>query len=368
MRRNLSEVEEMKLRTILILLWLLLAGSAFANVAPVVTNVQAVQQASPSQLVVITYDVLDTDGDAMTVSLQISADGGATWAVPVNTVSGDIGDGILSGVGYQIIWDAGIDYPSHSGTEYQAKVLSDDHQEDTFEGMVLVPAGPYDMGATYQSPYSLPIHTVTVPAFYIDIYEVTNAQYKAFCDATSRAYPPDPTSSFYTPPYFSNPTYANYPVVNVDWYDAGAYAVWAGKRLPTEAEWERAAKGNADNRRWPWGDTWIAANANVGSGNADGYTYTSPVGNYPEGMSSDGCYDMAGNVWEWCEDDWHSSYNIAGRPDNGSAWIDNPRGSFRVERGGSWDYYYTSARCANRNYNYPSYRYSSVGFRCARTP
>lgn len=346
------------MRLMLTIAGLMITGLAWANVTPVVTNVQAVQQAFPSQLVVITYDVLDTDGDAMTVSLQISEDGGSTWTVPVNTVSGDIGIGILSGVNYQIIWNAGIDHPSHTGTQYQAQVIADD------AAMVLVPAGPYDMGADYQSPYSLPIHTVTVPAFYIDIYEVTNAQYRAFCDATSRAYPSDPGFTG-MPNYFTNPLYANYPVVNVDWYDAGAYATWAGKRLPSEAEWERAAKGNADNRQWPWGNVWTASRANVGGGNADGYAYTAPVGHYPTGISLSGCYDMAGNVWEWCEDDWHGSYT--GAPTDGSAWVENPRGSNRILRSGSWNNSGSWASCTYRSYYYSTYRYYDVGFRCSRT-
>jgi formylglycine-generating enzyme required for sulfatase activity len=241
--------------------------------------------------------------------------------------------------------------------------------DNTPAGMVLVPAGPYSMGADYDAPASLPIHTVNVPAFYMDIYEVTNAQYKVFCDSTSRAYPSDPTSDFYTPPYFSNPVYANYPVVNVDWNDAGAYATWAGKRLPTEAEWELAAKGNTDNRQWPWGDTWVAANANIFDNPADGYTYTSPVGNYSDGISPAGCYDMAGNVWEWCEDDCHGDYN--GAPTDANAWIDSPRGSYRINRGGSWfmgDSHGTHTRCARRSYDYPSERYYAIGFRCAKTP
>jgi formylglycine-generating enzyme required for sulfatase activity len=231
-------------------------------------------------------------------------------------------------------------------------------------GMVYVPAGPYQMGADYNSPYSLPIHTVNVPAFYMDISEVTNIRYKAFCDATSRAYPSDAGFSN-MPNYFTDPAYANYPVVNVDWYDAGAYATWAGKRLPTEAEWERAAKGNTDNRQYPWGDIWVETNANIG-GMADGYPNTSPVGTYPNGISPVGCYDMVGNMYEWCEDDWHSSYN--GAPTNGSAWIDYPHGSNRVLRGGSWFGSGTSARCAYRGTFNPTIRYNFVGFRFAKTP
>ncbi|MCX6600869.1 MAG: SUMF1/EgtB/PvdO family nonheme iron enzyme, partial [bacterium] len=262
-----------------------------------------------------------------------------------------------------------------SGTTYFWRIVAHDnhgHSADGpvwsfttegFAGMVLVPAGSFVMGSTVVGGYSIPEHTVNVPAFYMDIYEVTNAQYKAFCDATSRVYPPNP--SYYTN-YFTDPAYVNYPVVNVTWYDAGAYAAWAGKRLPREAEWERAAKGNTDNRQWPWGDTWVAANANIWDNPADGYTYTAPVGNYPNGISPAGCFDMAGNVYEWCEDDWHSNYT--GAPADGSAWIDSPRGSFRVVRGGSWDGDNTSTRCAGRGSGYPPGRYYIIGFRCARTP
>ncbi len=230
--------------------------------------------------------------------------------------------------------------------------------------MVLIPAGPYDMGAEYYQ-YTQPIHTVNVPAFYIDVYEVTNAQYKTFCDATARVYPDDPGFSS-MPNYFTNTAYANYPVVNVYWQDAKDYAAWAGKRLPTEAEWERAAKGNTDNRQYPWGDTWVAANANIGYNPADGYTNTSPVGNYLSGISPAGCYDMVGNVWEWCEDDFHLGYT--GAPTDGSAWIDNPRGDRRVNRGGSWDNDLVWTRCASRDSYNPTDRYGSIGFRCARTP
>jgi formylglycine-generating enzyme len=236
-------------------------------------------------------------------------------------------------------------------------------------GMVLVPGGPYTMGSSVVGGDAVPEHTVSVPAFYMDIYEVTNAQYKAFCDATSRAYPTDPVYNG-MPNYFTNLLYVNYPVVNVDWNDARAYATWAFKRLPTEAEWERAAKGNTDNRQWPWGDTWVAANANIGFDNADGYTYTSPVGNYPNGISPAGCYDMAGNVWEWCEDDYHPNYT--GAPTNGSAWIDSPRGSYRIVRDGFWGSPPTSlqARCAFRSYTDPTTRGGvggNLGFRCAKT-
>lgn len=242
-------------------------------------------------------------------------------------------------------------------------VCSNNSWSEIPEGMVYVPAAQYSMGAAYQS-WAQPIHPVNVPAFCIDIYEVTNAQYRAFCVAMGHPVPPDPGFPN-MPDYFNNPVYANYPVVELDWFDAKAYCEWrgAGYRLPTEAEWERAAKGCVDNRQWPWGDTWVAANANVGGGNTDGYPNTSPVGSFPSGISPAGCYDMAGNVWEYCEDDWHSSYN--GAPFDGSAWIDTPRAADRVNRGGSWYYSGSNSRCAYRTQAGTG---DDRGFRCARTP
>jgi formylglycine-generating enzyme len=342
-------------------LFLLMAVCAIANTIPVVSNVNAMQQ-NGTQLVQVTYDVSDADNDKMTVSLQISADAGVTWDVPVITVSGDIGDSIPSGTNYEIIWNAGLDYPEHAGTQYKAKVLANDNAAP--DGMVRVPAGSFVMGSTVVGGTSIPEHTVNVPAYYIDIYEVTNAQYKVFCDATSRSYPADPGFSGMSN-YFTNAAYANYPVVMVSWEDANAYATWRGKRLPTEAEWERAARGNTDNRLYPWGNTWIGGYSNI-VGSSDGYAYTSPVGTFPSGISPAGCHDMAGNVFEWCEDDWHTNYS--GAPTNGSAWVDNPRSTNRILRGGSWGNNDLNTRSAVRVMNNMGSGINNTGFRCAKTP
>ncbi|MCX6639749.1 MAG: SUMF1/EgtB/PvdO family nonheme iron enzyme [bacterium] len=164
--------------------------------------------------------------------------------------------------------------------------------------MVLIPAGTFTMGSTQVGGTAIPEHQVHLDAYWMDKYEVTNAQYKLFCDTTGHHYPSDPGFSGMSN-YFTNSLYSNYPVVRVSWFDADSFATWAGKRLPTEAEWERAAKGDQDNRLWPWGDNLGTNNANI-YGSGDGYTYTSPVGTFPTGVSPAGCYDMAGNVCEWC--------------------------------------------------------------------
>jgi sulfatase modifying factor 1 len=232
--------------------------------------------------------------------------------------------------------------------------------------MVLIPAGEFEMGSKVDSFFSQPVHSVTLHAFWLDKYEVTNAQYKAFCDATQRAYPPDDFDGIKN--YFTNHAFKNYPVVAVTWVDAKAYAKWAGKRLPTEAEWEYAAKG-VDNYNYPWGNTWIAANANIGDNPADRHDYMAPVGTYTQGKSQFGCYDMAGNVGEWCEDYIHNNY--LGAPNDGSAWNEASylNGSpARVMRGGAWIMDSSFAGAANRGFFLQDERSYFVGFRCAKTP
>lgn len=344
-----------------IFLGLLLPFAVLANNPPVVTNVTA-QQQSGSQLVRVTYDVTDADNDTMTISLQISSDAGATWTVPVRTVGGNVGNGVISGTNYEIMWDAGEDYAEHEGTEYKAKIIANDNAPRS-EVMVFVPAGTYSIGSESIPEIAVPVHNVTLLAFYIDMFEVTNAQYKAFCDATSREYPPDPSFPL-MPNYSTNPAFRNYPVVNVYWDDAEAYAVWKGRRLPTEAEWEAAAKGNVAPHAFPWGDQFADSCANV-MGNLDGYERVAPVGSFPAGVSWVGCHDMAGNVYEMVEDDWHNNY--VGAPTNTNPWIDNPRANMRVMRGGSWSDTSMVAQCAWRSsIMHPMGYFNFVGFRCAK--
>ena len=235
----------------------------------------------------------------------------------------------------------------------------------TPEGMVLIPAGEFQMGSDNGTDDAKPVHTVYGDAFYMDVYEVTMGQYRKFMQATGHRALPDWVSEY-------SPT-DMHPVVGVSWYDAMAYATWAGKRLPTEAEWEYAACGGLAKLKSPSRKTLATRQANyeyhvgetkaVGRSAANGY----------------GLYDMAGNVWEWCLDkydaDFYARSGDRRNPLSGAPtlpWLlENftslPTNSSRVLRGGSWNNTAQNLRVANRNRNTPTNTNDNIGFRCAKT-
>ncbi len=214
------------------------------------------------------------------------------------------------------------------------------------EDMAFIPGGEFLMGSNDGEPDEKPVHKVYLDAYYIDKYEVTNKQYREFVEATGHR----------EPVYWGED---DHPVVYVRREDAVAYATWAGKRLPTEAEWEKAARGGLVGKKYPWGDNIDSTKANYDRN----VGHTTPVGTYPP--NNYGLYDMAGNVWEWVSD-WYDDDYYANSPSK------NPQGpnnaSFCVRRGGGWGRDAGNLRCANRYYGSPDLTYNNLGFRCVKSP
>ncbi len=242
--------------------------------------------------------------------------------------------------------------------------------------MVLVPGGSFSMGSDeFINPlaigddyydtfhYETPAHTVWLPAFYIDVFPVTNELYQQFLLKTGQ---PDSRSEL--APHFLGP---RHPVVGVSWHEANAYAKWAGKTLPTEAQWEKAARGGKDKQVYPWNQE-LSSKSNSNSADQqcplpwretsvdDGYPYTSPVGSFP--ANDLGIYDMAGNVWEWCFDDCR---------DYEPGCYESPMAPLtfdrRAVRGGAWSSPLMDQRCSRRDQRIMSASGSAlnnVGFRC----
>jgi serine/threonine-protein kinase len=262
--------------------------------------------------------------------------------------------------------------------------------------MVCVPSGDFLMGSADNDPQAAgdekPQHQVYLDAFWIDQTEVTNAMFERFVSATgfqteaenrgtglvldfklgiwkaaqgaNWRHPRGPTSDI--------SGLGDHPVVQMSWNDAMAYCQWAGRRLPTEAEWEKAARGS-DARIYPWGNQGVAGNllnfADVklkmdwaDKNVDDGFQFTSPVGNYPAGASPYGVKDIAGNAWEWVLD-WYGEDYYQNSP------LENPKGPssgyFRIWRGGSWVNTIINVRATNRSKSYPNNREDYIGFRCA---
>jgi formylglycine-generating enzyme required for sulfatase activity len=235
---------------------------------------------------------------------------------------------------------------------------------------VFVPAGSFMMGSDNGQEDERPVHQVTLDAFWLDRTEVTNAQYAA-CVADGACGPPGYSSSWTRNNYYDDPAYADYPVIYVSWDDAAAFAAWAGGRLPTEAEWEYAARG-LESLQYPWGNTFDGQKLNFCDRNCpfdyadqavdDGHADTAPVGSYPNGASWVGAMDMAGNVWEWVSDRYNGNYYTS------SPAVNPPgpdSGDSRVLRGGSWVDADRSTRAAYRLDSAPDLRNFDVGFRVA---
>jgi formylglycine-generating enzyme required for sulfatase activity len=230
--------------------------------------------------------------------------------------------------------------------------------------MVYVPEGEFLVGSKDDDPYAeayeKPQHKVYLDAFWVYQTEVTNAMYTQ-CVGDGECEPPKRMSSYTRTSYYNDNRYADYPVIYVDWNQANAYCVWAGGRLPSEAEWEKAARGT-DGRTYPWGEEIDCNKANYrGCGVGD----TAAVGGYPQGASVYGALDMAGNVWEWVADRYSAIYYASSPSENPQG---PTSGNTRVARSGSWKVHLGEwyMRSSVRAWPYHDFRINELGFRCAR--
>jgi serine/threonine-protein kinase len=207
-----------------------------------------------------------------------------------------------------------------------------------------------------------PAHTVYLSAFWIDETEVTNAMYK-LCEDAKICQKPSFGGSYSHSWYYGNPKYADYPVIFVSLVDASNYCTWAGRRLPTEAEWEKAARGT-DGRLYPWGNiSPVCALANFTANGRTCMGDPAPVDSYSDGASPYGALNMAGNVMEWVSDRYDPAY-YSRSPQSDPPGPDNS--DYRVVRGGSWYTDVDALRVTNRNLENPYNTYDTLGFRCAQ--
>ncbi len=235
--------------------------------------------------------------------------------------------------------------------------------------MVFLPAGAFTMGSNDGQSDEQPVHTVTLSAFWIDRHEVTVDAYLS-CVADLGCVDPNGTFAGNTSCNYGAPGRGSHPVNCIDRAKASAYCSWASKRLPTEAEWEKAARGALDSRTYPWGEAEATCDyavmydplvsADFGGCGAD---LTDAVGTKPAGLSTYGGFDMAGNVWEWVSDSYSATYYATSPSTNPTG---PPPGGNGIVRGGSWFHDTTYQRVANRNSVGTSFSTPSTGFRCAR--
>jgi formylglycine-generating enzyme required for sulfatase activity len=381
---------------------LVLVSAAVA--APVASNVVAAQRAD-STLVDLSYDLSGADAFGAIIAVELSDDSGATYSAAPPSLSGDLGSGIANGTGKQIVWDAGADQPNFASAtmrfrlQVQVPGFPVPSEADQYS---LIAAGSFTMGDGFDegSGTERPVHSVNVSGFYMGKHEVSWSQWQEVRDwAVSNGYSdlsgvgsgvagthPVQTVSWYEVVKWCNAASERAglpPVYRVSnggaVYRTGELAPYIdytqqGYRLPTEAEWEKAARGGSSGKRFPWGDLISHDNANYvastsysydsSSGgyhpsyNYGGFPYTSPVGSFA--ANGYGLYDMSGNVYEWCNDWYGSSYYSSSL---GSDPAGPTTGTYRVLRGGSWNYIAIICRVAYRLSFNPASRLNYFGFR-----
>ena len=347
------------------------------NSQPVIDRVVVPEEVKAGETVKLEIIAHDADGDALTYNWDVSAgtvDADGIWTVPAEPTSATVFVHVSDGVNSAV---------ASSRISVEVVAPPEPPKPVAPEGMVSIPAGEFQMGSNDPEADNTeqPVHTVYVDAFFMDEHEVTNLEYKKFVLANPRWGKDRIDKGFHDGDYLTRwngndyPSgYANHPVIYVSWYAAMAYAGWAGKRLPTEAEWEYAARGGLDGQKYPWkGDVIDLGKANYGNNVGE----TTPVGKYPP--NGYGLYDMAGNVWEWCLDEFNKDFYFSPAPHvnplsgaNSVDWIISNFTSVkesRVSRGGAWNSGPRRVRVAARHRNLPppTLTGSDEGFRCARS-
>ena len=395
------------MKTLLRLALLALAAARLHAAAPVVTNVQA-SQIPGTKNIQITYNVSDADGDLQTIAVQVSGDAGLTYTIPATALSGHVGAGVAPGTGRTILWNAGVDWNGQYVPLAKVRITAHDGTTPPPPpGMVYIPAGVFQMGDNFNEigTDTLPVHQVYVSGFFLDRFEATVEQWNSV-SAWGMGHSYD---------LYLNSPLTGHPVRNISWYYAvkwcnarsekeglmpvyytddaqtlvyrsgdvdlsAAKVSWSanGYRLPTEAEWEKGARGGAMGLRYPWGDTIDGSHANY-SGSGDAFETanppSTPVGYYngiqtPSGVdmvNGYGLYDMAGNVSEWCWD-WYSGTYYGNASANSDPKGPTAATGQRNRRGGGWGESVPYLRCAQRLGFGPNFANPNVGFRCARTP
>jgi formylglycine-generating enzyme required for sulfatase activity len=367
------------------------------SAAAIVSNVAAAVRPG-TKLVEVSYDL---EGEPSSVGLAVSSDGGATYSVPVVSVFGHVGDGVSPGTGRMIVWDAGADWPDQFTALLRVKVSAWDLKHEGSYGFAKIPGGVHQMGNVIGDTdiTDAPVTTVSLSGFYLSVNHTTKEQWDAVWTWA--------TSNEYTDLAAGEGKASDHPVQMVSWYEVvkwlnaasekegltpcyrvggavyrtgnedGVACDWSanGYRLPTEAEWEVAARGGLTGKRFPWGDTISHSEANYFANTSstfydlgpDGYhptfavqefPYSSPVGSFAG--NGYGLNDMAGNMRQWCWD-WYLPGYVGGTDPRGPNTASN-----RVLRGGSWNSFASGPRCARRNEQSPDYNDSRLGFRAAR--